>query len=170
MWTGSERLPTSEDGQTSRAVKPYRSPKMVGHGILIPVLGPTSEDVRPQGEAKRGMGLPTHPEGAIPSLPTTDTNPAKRKRKGPAMALTETPLTMANAVHAFATLDTGRQVRILTSEGQSYATEDLVNRMRAAYPSEWASLVVAMLGTTWHDYAADLESAARHQLRGMVAA
>lgn len=81
------------------------------------------------------------------------------------MALTETPLTMANAVHSFAALDTQRQLRMLTTQGQNYSTEDIVSRMRAAYPQQWGALVLAMLGTSWHDYAADVESAARHALR-----
>lgn len=80
------------------------------------------------------------------------------------MALTETPLTMANAVHAFAQLDTNRQVRMLQSQGQNYSTEDIVARMRSAYPQQWGALVLALVGTTWHAYASDLESAARHAL------
>lgn len=86
------------------------------------------------------------------------------------MALTETPLTMANAVHAFAQLDTQRQLRMLRSQGQNYSTEDIVSRMRSAHPQQWGALVLAMLGTTWHDYASDVESAARHALRSVVAA
>lgn len=85
------------------------------------------------------------------------------------MALTETPLTMANAVHAFAQLDTSRQVRMLAQQGQNYSTEDIIGRMRAAYPQQWGALVLALIGTTWHAYAADLEPAARHAI-GRVAA
>lgn len=79
--------------------------------------------------------------------------------------LTGNPLTMSSAVHTFAQLPTNRQAALLTREGENYATEELVGRMRAAYPEQWAALVLNLhRAPRWSDFDADEVRQARHLL------
>lgn len=81
------------------------------------------------------------------------------------MALTETPLNMANATQAFAKMDTSRQVRILVSQGQNHATERLLGHLRGSHPDVWSSLIVGLGDTPqWGRYVADLLPAARRSM------
>lgn len=78
---------------------------------------------------------------------------------------TGNPLTMSSAVHSFALLDTNKQAVLLTREGENYATEELVGRMRAAYPTKWASLALKLhRSPRWSDFDADIVRQARNIL------
>lgn len=77
--------------------------------------------------------------------------------------MTNNPLTMSSAVHSFAAMPTVRQASLLTREGENYASQELVDRMRAAYPEQWGALVLALhRSPRWSDQSADIVRAARH--------
>jgi hypothetical protein len=87
------------------------------------------------------------------------------------MALTESRLNMSAAVHAIADMDTTKAARILTAEGENYATHRLVDMMRASRPDRWAALVLLLHRCPkWSDYEAAELRQARHLLREAVAA
>lgn len=67
------------------------------------------------------------------------------------------PLTMESAVHSFALLPTSKQAVLLTREGENHATQQLVDRMRAAYNEQWAALTLALhRSPRWADIDADI--------------
>lgn len=95
--------------------------------------------------------------------PTSHPDQPTGKRKDSDM--TQHPLTMANAVHAVAQLPTTKLAALLTREGETYASVELVDRLRAAYPDVWAALVLNLhKAPRWSDFDADIIRTARHQL------
>lgn len=87
------------------------------------------------------------------------------------MALTETRLDMGAAVKAVANMDTTKAVAMLTAEGQNYATERLVDMMRASFPAQWGAITLLLhRSPRWEDIDAGTLRAARTYARSEVAA
>lgn len=79
------------------------------------------------------------------------------------MALTTSRLDMSAAVHAVADMDTTKAASMLANEGQNYATERLVDMMRASRPAQWGALVLLLhRSPRWSDFDAATIRTARH--------
>lgn len=75
------------------------------------------------------------------------------------------PLTMASAVHTVAAMPTTKLAQFLIGRGENYATQELLDRMRAAYPEQWAATTLALhRSPRWSDAEADIVRSARDVL------